>query len=190
MKTRLKIVCLLLSLLMLLSACSGPAYEPGFVEDENYYNQMAEFQLAKPSSLIYQEKLDCSIQENDPELYSRAVEMGSADSLSLEYILTNEDVSLYIYSEKNVNDYLVVPFSEFIKQSIEENTDMEVVSIEDIHQEAPFRCLIAKDDFMEKRYYITFAGDSFVYMVITGQTEAVENIIDDINPVGYWGEDT
>lgn len=179
-------------LAILLVGCSGQAYEPGVVEDGNYYNLLAQFALDKPESMSYEETSDISVQEIDPELYSRAEEMGVSDSLRLEYMLSGEKADLYIYSEDNTEGYLVVAFVDFIKNSIEKNTDMEVESVYDLHQEAPFRCLVASNDTYEKRYYVTFADESFVYIVMTGKKDELASLSEEDNPMnyvyGYWGE--
>lgn len=179
------LVPILLPLITILSACEWQGYKPGIVEDDNYYNAMADFKLEKPESMSYVETSDISVQEVDPELYSRAVEMGAADSLLLEYMLSDGKVSLYIYSEKNVGDYLIVPFVDIIKASIEENTDLEVVSITDLHQEVPFRCLVARNDTYEKQYFVTYSGDYLLYIVLTGEIEALEQLSDQDDPMNY-----
>lgn len=102
-------------LVIILVGCGGQAYEPGVVEDGNYYNLLAQFALDKPESMSYEETSDISVQEIDPELYSRAKEMGVSDSLRLEYMLSGEKADLYIYSEDNTEGYLVVAFADFIK---------------------------------------------------------------------------
>ncbi len=172
---------------MFLSACAQPEYEPGFIENENYYNTMAEFQMEKPAS-IGRSSIDAEddyTKKTFPVFYNRAVEMGTADTLRLEYMLANEKMNVCIFSEKNVSDYTVIGFSELIKKAWDDNSDFKVIYDSDVQYEVPFKCLIFQNQDEEMRYYITVAADRFVYIIIQGRIDDLEKLDDIDNPMNH-----
>ena len=118
MKTKRKILGLIVATVMLIEICGCGNSNTGKVKDGVYTNSTYGFKITPDDDMIYLE--DATDSLDYAVAYSYCVLMGGKDSFNVEYALNNQSGGLMVVTEDNVGGYSNDDFVASIESQLKE----------------------------------------------------------------------